>query len=137
MDYEIRVTKEQACTLQKCLEFYARILMGQFDEIKYGVMDSPVYEKMPQHDIDAFSDALKDLQKLFTGATNTYYGIAGDMSPKDAKIAWDLYQVVRHRIAWDEHPEGYKEFYSVSFSDPSPVSQEPLAEMKKVDKEDQ
>jgi len=130
MDYEIKVTKEQAWVIQRCLEFFSRISMGQFRELLYAVMGSPGYEKLDPSSRDSFSHLLESLRVVFNGSANTYYGISGDMAPKDAKIAWDLYQVVRNRLAWDDHPEGNP--MSVCFDEPWAVSDEPLAEMKKV-----
>jgi len=45
------------------------------------------------------------------------------------RIAWDLQQVIRHRLAWDRNPKGG---IQVSFDDPLKSSREPLASIKRI-----
>ena len=44
------------------------------------------------------------------------------------RVAWDLQQVIRYRLAWDRNPEGG---IQVIFDEPLKSSQEPLACIKK------
>ena len=59
-------------------------------------------------------------------------------TPETSKVAWDLYQVTRHRLAWDRaqacgHPgEGQAPppMWSVNYDQPMRTSKEPLAWME-------
>ena len=44
-------------------------------------------------------------------------------------MAYDLHQVVRHRLSWDENPDGKP--WNVFFNNPRQVSDQPLAQIDK------
>ena len=51
----------------------------------------------------------------------------------DADISFDLYQVFRHRLAWDRKINKYvlPHFRGVSFNEPMKFGSEPLVEIKR------
>jgi hypothetical protein len=88
MAYEITVTEEQARVIRDACEMYARVGMGQIGFIS-------------EH------PALHQLQALMRDGVAVADGIAQHYRDKiehphaDTTRAWDLYQVVRGRLAWD------------------------------------
>jgi len=81
-----------------------------------------------QENIREAENLLYEVKKLLTGLKhNVNPGIT--MVNNNAKIAYDLHQVIRHRLAWDENPEG--DFWNVFFDTPMQVSDQPLAEINK------
>jgi hypothetical protein len=55
---------------------------------------------------------------------NAYHGIFSDKIPDEARVAWDLHQVIRHRLSWDDQPEGG---ITVNFDTPMKYGKEELA----------
>lgn len=96
--YSITVTKEQAKLISLVLDIYSRMESGQ---LKY------VFSMVPwkhNENLKSVEPILKELQLLLTGIQNGNLGI-GNVS-NSAKMAYDLHQVIRHRLSWDENPSG-------------------------------
>ena len=121
---DLVLTFSQATIVEQATEIYARIHMGQLDCIACPnlVDDCSNMSKL--------SNALRDMQPLITGlGKNLYYGIESKKVPERARMAWDIYQVVRHRLAWDMCPKGGT---GVCFDEPCQVAREKLPTMSKV-----
>lgn len=144
MTYQLTLTERQAQVLQTALEAYARLGIGQW---------RPAVEHLPlrkDQDWSAWHDTLDAIGILL--AQHTLHGIDGwrqslsitgaDVRP-EAQIAWDLHQVVRHRLAWDqavargdvaslEAPRNWRAMLGVQFDDPMQWGPEPLASIAHV-----
>ena len=107
------ISKEDALIIKKSSEFYARLSYNQFDVL----MD--------------FNYDWED-RKLLEGVLNN----SCDVDKKDAYIAWDIYQVIRYRISWDEvgNPpkRQWPEMMTVNFDEPFKRGSEDLARFKLV-----
>ena len=130
--YQLSLTERQAQVLTEALDLFSRIGMGQLEEIAY-VLRS--YTK-PSESSSLLSSRLDELKRLAREASNVWmgspFGCRGISSEEigDAfRVAWDLHQVIRYRLAWDRNPNGGLQ---VSFDTPMKYSQEPLAIIKKV-----
>ncbi len=119
--YTLKISEEQARILANACEFVARIHMGQLD---------PVADQVMSHesaDIPALRDQLRGLQPLITGMSrNAYLSISSDKLSDFPRIAWELHQVIRHRLAWDRKPDGG---FQVYFDKPHLLTDHPLAEI--------
>ena len=112
--YALDMSEEQARITKGALEFYARVLIGQWGELSelcLNIGDEDYLEKKEKLDAGlanlrqiAFSDLPKSL--------SASYGIT---KVSRATEAWEIYQVLRHRIAWTMFPEGS---WSVDFQPP-------------------
>ena len=102
--------------------------MGQASYIIDEMIGSP---RFSPEDLDKIRDILGDLQSAMTkmGSPTAYFGISSPEIPDDARIAFELMQVIRHRIAWDKVPQGD---ILVDFDRPLPFSKQPMAEMSQV-----
>lgn len=105
--YVLKLREEDARIVSRACEFYTRLHIGQFDELVFELMQM-------QPGDDSFSQKREIAQSLlmtvrslmfpelppFAGASHS----AGH-TEKDGR-AWNVYQVLRHAIAWNNHPEG-------------------------------
>ena len=103
--YVLEMSAEQAKMTSKALELYARLRIGQWRELDYLCLDLSDDDYCEKRDelvsrlLAARAVAYPELGR----SEGRSYGIG--MFP-DADLAWELHEVLRHRIAWTEHPEG-------------------------------
>ncbi|TXH55019.1 MAG: hypothetical protein E6Q97_09720 [Desulfurellales bacterium] len=134
--YEIRMNRQQVAVVRQALEMYSRLLAGQIDTVMH----------------DAFIDRYGsetwnyDSQKRICGElkaavfpelrANAFYGVGSRVYPQH-NTAWDIMQVLRHRLAWDRHAEegGQGDTNVVCFDRPICFGEEPLPTIRKVAKE--
>lgn len=123
--YQLTITEKQAEVIQRALEFYGRVSMGQLDEVEFVC---PIDQL--QADKTLGRSALETAKFAFTGLRNgAYIGVSGVND--NAKIAWDIHQVIRHRISWDRNPEGG---WTTNYDEPMHYSNtEKLPIMKKAE----
>jgi len=92
---------------QEALELYSRIAMAQVDEIiRHPALGRKATDQVLDQWLilrDAVEVQANAMQAaLFPGLHNgAYYGIGSREIGNDARVAWDLQQVLRHRLAWD------------------------------------
>lgn len=104
--YTLTMTQDQALTVSKACEFYARVMMGQFNEIAFETM----LQNLKQPDFCTRRNAMEHLlyqarKYAFPDLTGPghSYGVGHSIS---SDRAWEAYQVIRHAIAWTNNPEG-------------------------------
>ena len=110
--YTLTLTARQAAEISSACEIVARLQMGQVDM---------ALRELPGEQPKNY-DALREIQQMIE---------RGD------SIAWDLYQVIRHRLSWDRAYESgeiekgerrkWPEMMGVSFDEPMKMGSEPLA----------
>ena len=105
----LTLTEEQARIVSTACEFYARVKMGQFDEIAWHTLDF-------ESGSDNYCER-RDMAKYFLFEArkflypelhhnNQSYGMGHS---KDADIAFDVYQVIRPFFGDDRTPFSYHE----------------------------
>lgn len=136
--YTMTVTKEQAQTLIQATEILARLGIGQFRD---ALECLPTREFLPDgwhEDMDSIG---RILSRHMIGGIDGYrssLGIHHKDVRKEAQTAWDLYQVLRHRLAWDravregivesaDSPRKWPEMMQTHYDEPMKVSDQPLA----------
>lgn len=129
--YTLTITEEQANTLINALDLYQRIGMGQLDEIKHVAVPAPEH-KYNWVELDQTMAILK-LQLLGWPHINTSHSIVSKDLPDKFRVAWDIQQVVRNRLAHDSLKPGEKPGIYVYFDEPRRTSKEPLPEFKEVE----
>ena len=110
MKYILELTEEQAKITAASCEFYARIRMGQFNEIAYANM-------MGQSMDDTWCDRREEAEELLLMARKRIYPDLhgrghsyGIGKFEDADMAFDVYQVLREKFSWDgREPFSYHE----------------------------
>ncbi|MFA5407736.1 MAG: hypothetical protein WC343_03090 [Bacilli bacterium] len=97
----LTLTEEQADTLLAALDIYSRLKMGQF---------SAVTDLFPARHFDrtAAAAALKEARQAVMPELDPrgYYGIRNLEAGEQARVAFDVQQVLRHALAWHRYPEG-------------------------------
>jgi len=138
--YDLKVTEEQARLIQKSLDLYSRILIGQFEEISnvilWDVLEWSDFEgnQVPCEKIHQFKDRIGLLKQELLGIPpNASHGIHSEKVSDNARKAYDIQKVIRHRIAWDNLKEGQTPF-GVNFDEPDISSNDENYKLPTMDK---
>lgn len=136
--YTLHLNATQAATISKACEVLARLGMGQFRD---ALECLPTTEFCPpgwHEDMEGIAHILKKHTTIMYGV-GSYHSISSQKTSEQSKVAWDVYQVTRHRLSWDKaqaegHPGEGKASpptWTVNFDNPMKTSKEPLARMEK------
>lgn len=129
--YNLKINKKQAEVISKALDLYSRIGSGQTSEMLWhpsvaGKMwaknDNLNENQMNQKLVRQLLD---DIKRIIWGYRPNEHGGITTAEETD-KIAYDLHQIIRHKIAWDNEPDGG---LTVNFHKPMQYSKEELAKM--------
>lgn len=106
MPYRLEITEEQAKVLRTACEVLARLGIGQFrDALAYLPLDQELRTADDVLDWHADLDLIGDILERYTignvNGWNSSLSIASPLVKPEAKIAWDLFQVLRLRLAGD------------------------------------
>ena len=123
-EYVLHMDAETAAIVALACEFYSRIKMGQFEEIRHLTVwpngkNDPTFSERLQKCEDALAEAQKAAYPEL-GGMGASYGVG---CFRDADTAWNVYQAVRYVKAWHEHPEGGT---TVNFHEPMKFSDAPM-----------
>lgn len=123
--YNLELTEEQLQTLSHACETCARINMLQLDMIAEhlgkGIIDDSFCEIR-----DIMDETAKQIREILP---------ENRRRTESANILWDLYQVARHRLAWDQLKAQGKtkpDYYSVIYNEPFKTAKSPLAKVEKI-----
>ena len=121
--YRLTISRHQAHVINSALDLYARLHMGQVDELAYLYRALANKRGLSAEATDAIDVHCTILSRLVGPASGGYYGIAHQLVSDTARVATDIKQVVRHRLAWDREPSGGM---TVDFDQPHAYGNEPL-----------
>lgn len=117
--YTITCSGRQAMLLMLAAEMWARISAGQFKEATNPLKD---IARTPEQEekIQDFEDFLRNNSMVL------------DKSPS-SDLAWDMYQVIRHRLTWDRanNPK-VRPSVMVDFDEPFHTASEPFLKIERV-----
>ena len=131
MKYAVELTETQMRVVQHALDMYFRVGMGQLRE----VLEHLVPKQSDHNEWLARRDLTEERIRLARRAAmpelddNASYGIYSEEIDKSNRIAADVHDVIRYRLAWDKNPEGG---FAVSFDRVSPKSTEPLPVIRRM-----
>lgn len=136
-NYNLKIDEKQAHVLIKALDLYSRIKCGQIKEVGHvlrwaicaGERTAPDTANMEL--ADQLLDKVQMLYFPELPLPGASYGIR-EAPGTDEKIAYDIQQVVRHRLAWDGVKPGEKP-QGVWGYEPWATSQHPLAKIEKAE----
>jgi hypothetical protein len=131
-DYTLTINKEQARIICEALEVYSRLKHGQIHELRELFRDRWCAPNSPFNwSTEPLLDGLKAL--IFPELVkNSYHGVGSKVYP-ESTVAWDIMQVLRHKLAWDRlKAEGKDkpEHYGVQYNPPMRFGSEPLAQIE-------
>lgn len=117
--YTLTMDAETAHVVSRVCEFYARILMGQWDEISWEMVLQGGSFVERRESCDHYLNLARAVAfpKL---APNQSLGIGNH---RTIDTAWHTYEAVRYALAWQEHPEGGD---TVNFNKPLKFSDAPM-----------
>jgi hypothetical protein len=123
--YTLAVNAAQLTVIRAALELYERVGMGQFAEVAsvHGAPMTDGYELA-----EAYLLAAKKVLRPELGRA-AYYGIGSPVIADRFRVAYDVEQVIRYRLAWDRDPEGRWQYV---FDVPRRTGTEPLAVIASV-----
>lgn len=136
-NYKLEISEKQASIIQRALELFSRVHIGQ---LQYVLEQFRQHWIKPKKDCD-FEECEKLMSLLKMHLTgfkmNESYGIHSLEVDDDARIAWDLQQVIRHRVSWDreDNPKNrnWKTMMGVNFDEPmKSSSSECLSKIERV-----
>jgi hypothetical protein len=124
--YTIQCSEKQVEIMKIALDLYARLRSGQMSEL-YNLIfcNSDLYKKFDEEQQFLIREKLDEICNNFYVAN--VLGGNGASEPSD--IAWDIFQVLRHQLTWDKHPEGGM---TVDFDTPLISSPEKLIKVSKT-----
>jgi hypothetical protein len=120
--YVIEVSEEQAQIISSALDIYSRLTFGQ---ISIAFQMIPFSEELEFNFKTLLGEFFRTIEDLVF--YNNQIGIAE--ASESGKIACDIHQVIRHRIAWDRNPKGEN---LVWFDEPFKYGKEELVKIKMV-----
>lgn len=121
--FVLTLSEKQAEVLVAALDFYSRIGIGSIQEVQNVVMRERHCRPDACH--DAVRNALDFVKRELYGLeANAGFGIFHKDVPDHFKVAWDLQQVIRHKIAWTANPGGG---FGVNYHEPMKSGSEQLA----------
>lgn len=128
MKYNLLLSDEQADVLVRALDLYSRIGIGQFEEVLN------VYDRHLKLDL-AQRETLRHLltnAKMAVGLPANGGPSIGNQEKvrEEFRVAWDIQQVVRHRLSHDRRPEGNPS--NMNFDTPHHTSQLPLPGIERI-----
>jgi hypothetical protein len=135
-EYQLTLSPEQANVLVKALDLYSRVLMGQLEEVVNIIPHSgKAYEHATGEDRQTARELIRQVKDyLFKLSAGSFHGIHSDDIGESPKVAWDLLQVIRHHLSWDEAgwpQERTIDMLTTNFDEPMRSSEtEPLATIK-------
>jgi len=125
--YKMVVNETQLKCIKKALESYSRLGIGQLENVLFDLGFNQ-YEnfsgKMQELHSDEVEEAIKTIKhKIFEMAFNASYGIHSSKVHEDFKICWEIFEVIRNRLAWDTNIKGGME---VDFDTPTKITNQGL-----------
>jgi hypothetical protein len=126
--YKLTITEQQASIIVRALDLFARIGTGQFEEV-LNVYDRD-FAFSPEAR-EGMRSALKAAKAHAGHPPNGSFSILNPKVSDDFRAAYDVMQVIRHRLAWDQNPQGNP--LRVDFDKPRQTSALPMANIERVE----
>lgn len=119
--YTIEVNPEQAKVIMHSLDIFERIHMRQLTEVAEVLRFS---KGIDTKDIATLRNILDFVARplVIPDGSHGHYGITSREISNDARVAWDIHQWLRYKMAWTENPKGGD---GVSFYSPMKTSDQP------------
>lgn len=120
--YVLTLTPEQARVTRDALELYARLRIGQFNRITELMLEvRNVDDYCARRDVA--DDLLKVVANIIFGRNQ--YGQPNALKDKLHHRAWNIYHMIRYKMAWHENPKGG---FGCHYDKPYPSGGEPVPE---------
>lgn len=123
--YRLELDEQQAQLVIQALDMATRIHMGQTNIVGEYLQGCSPRNANPE----IVDSALELLRRECFGFTRSEsFGITSEQISDDARVMWDIHQVLRHRLSWDRagNPEtrDWSTMMGVNFDEPRRSSHE-------------
>jgi hypothetical protein len=100
MNYTLNINEQQAKVISNALDLYMRIGMGQLTEI---LQHPTIMAARDVKDIPAVEANLRQVKSLIFKdlPKGVYHSVLSEKIDDSNRVAYDLCQIVRNRLAWD------------------------------------
>lgn len=120
-DYSLQLNRRQALIVSEALDLYSRIHLGQFRE----VVRPEWWNRDGKSSAETF---LMQARAALFPDLGTYVGASYGITQREevhdaARISFDLYHAICHRLAWDRNPSGS---IQVDYDPIRPLGEEPV-----------
>lgn len=123
---QLLINEIQAGTIMRALEFYFRIGLGQFEQLAR-LFELESTGRLAAFDAEVIHDGLMQLKmQILALPRNASYGLSCPKLPEDYRTAYDIFQVIRHFLAWQDNPAGTT---GIGFFGPQQLGQERLPQI--------
>lgn len=144
--YKIELTQRQMYALSIATEIFSRIGIGQLRRaIEFLPLEEKHYMGNFWHkDMEIVEAIVSRYTKQNVDGWRSSLGIHGSGVSDDAKICYDIHQVIRHKLSWvraveegyvesEKSPRNFKEMFGVNYDEPLACSQEPLVKIEALE----
>lgn len=114
----LEMSREQAMIVERACELFARLKIGQFEQIIEQMMDFSTNDASNRSDIA--DDLLKIVACLIFGK-NTW-GMPNVEKDDEHERAWEVYTALRYTRCCHDYPEEIGKSWSVCFDEPRSYS---------------
>lgn len=140
--YQVTVTKEQLEVISQACELLARVQLGQWD---YMIDHLPLQKEMDYEKYHQLKDTIREMMPMILedgmNGVNSSYGVANPNLPRSNGIAFDIRDVIRHKISWEnavekgiieteESSRKWPEMMYVNYDPPMHWGSEPLIKIQ-------
>lgn len=139
--YTLTLTASQMHVLSRAAEVLARLGIGQIPDALRELPASGDIDWSAWHDdCEAVCKIMSKHMPNKINGWNSNLGI--NNADNGARIAWDLHQVIRHRLAWDRAIEqgitdgasrDWSQMMGVCYDEPMKTAPEPLAAVGRIE----
>lgn len=120
--YSLEVTEEHLQVLINALDLYTRVGIGQFEEVARVYMGLGNSNRQLEYYLTA--------AKVSVGhPKNGSFGIHNPNVRDEFRQAFDIKQVIRHRLAWDRSPQGGS---GIDFFEPDNIGNIPAPKIDQI-----
>jgi hypothetical protein len=127
MEYNLKCNEEHLKIINKSLDLFSRVLMGQLDEVALVFRFENINnDNFDFNKINNLSNEFRNLKINIGLSPNSCYGIHNNEFVSDSsRKSYDILQVIRHKLAWDrvdkdpkKDDRDFKSMFGVSFDEP-------------------
>lgn len=142
-EYLLKINERQAQLLVDVCDLYSRIGIGQIEEIvnlaRHGMLKHKNGKTADYENLNVADHMIRQVKLFLFGLeSNANYGIHNETISDMYRVAWDLQQVIRQRLAWDRRGNPQKREWGeelsmmgVHYDEPHKASKEPLPKIER------
>ena len=143
--YTLTITEEQAKVIEHSTELLSRIMGGQWREVlDWLPLQKEIDWEEYHNDVNIMTAILSKHMIDGIDGWSSSFGVGSSKVHRYHDIAWDLHQVVRHKLSWEgavergvieneDSPRNWTEMMTVNCDTPIKFGPEPLAKMERID----